>query len=463
MSVAKPDRKSRSLIVQLAAIHACIGLLALVLGTLVLHKTLTRVVWNQHQRSILASGAEVERRLRREGLPGLAHPFSPETTARFDSATGSMRYAVLDRNGALLAASPGAESALPRLEDGKPLATFQTGRDGSLAWGITQEVGTPQGSLLLQVAQDMSRSYIVLDDVPLAALEPMVAVLAAGAVLLFGANAALLILMLRPVRRAAREAERIGQAGPARLDARGMPRELRPLIVAVNGGLDRLDEALGWQRGFSEEVAHELRTPLAIILAELDLFEPSPARERLRRDVAELSRLVADLLEAAEATRVTPAYTGTFDLTELVAQTAERLALLAQRDGRTVIGPTPTEPIRVVGDRDAIARVLRNLVENALAHSPAGASVELRLKQRPGEAMVDVADHGPGVPPAERDLVFRRRWRAGDTHRMGLGLGLSIVEQIVRVHGGRVAVGDNPGGGAVFTVVLPCGVEPAAE
>jgi signal transduction histidine kinase len=455
MSDAAPERQSPSLVRELALIHAFIGLLALLLGTLVLHQTLTRVVWQQHQRAILASAAEVIQRLNREGVAGLARPFSPETSRRFDADTGSMRFAVLTPEGRLLAASPGAGPALPREEDGEPLSAYQTGQDGSLLWGITHDILTPQGPLRLQIAQDMSRSYVVLDEVPLAAIGPIVGVLAGGAVLLFGANAVLLLLMLRPLRRAAREARRIGHGGPARIGTRGMPLEIRPLIVAVNGGLDRLDEALAWQRGFSEEVAHELRTPLAIMQAELDLLDPGPTRDRLRRDIEDLSRLVGDLLDAAEAAREMPVGPGAFDLGALAAEVTARLAPLAEREGRRVVFTGAGEPAVVPGNRDAMARVLRNLVENALAHSPPGAPVEVGLRVLPsGEAALTVGDRGRGVPEAERALIFRRRWRTGDTHRRGLGLGLHIVERIVAAHGGSVEVGDNPGGGALFTVRL---------
>lgn len=457
-------RPTPSLIRELAFTHAAIGLIALVVGVLVLHQTLTHVVWQQHERAILASGEEVIARLGRDGPGGLVRPLSAETSRRFDANTGSMRFVVLSMDGRMLASSPGASPALPREDRGAPAPVFQEGEDGSPLWGVTREVTTPQGPVLLQIAQDMGRSYVVLDEVPWAALGPTVGVLAVGAVLLLGANAGLLLLMLRPIRRAAAQAARIGQGGATRLDLQDMPTEVRPLIIAVNAGLDRLDEALAWQRGFSEEVAHELRTPLAIIQAELDLLDSGAARDRLRRDVEDLSRLVGDLLEAAEAAQPVPIGTGAFDLAELSTEMAARLSSLAEREGRRIAGPLPSSPVRVRvrGDRDAIGRALRNLVENAIAHTPPGTPVEIRLEPpTAGQAVLTVADHGPGVPPAERELIFRRRWRAGDTHRRGLGLGLSIVEHIVRAHGGRIEVGDTPGGGALFTVRLPLAQEPA--
>lgn len=463
MPAARDTDDRPSLLRQLAAIHLCLGFIALVVGAIVLQTTLADVVWDQHRRSLLASGHDVMQRLRREGVDGLRRPLPPETNRRFDAATGSMRYAVLSPSGDVLAISPGAEDVLPRREEGHLAPFFRAGADGSNVWGITERLTTPRGPVTVQIAQDMDRSYVVVDDIAPAALWPILTVLAIGSLLLFGANALLLILMLRPIRRAAAEAARIGRGATARLSESGLPDEIRPMIAAVNGGLDRLDEALTWQRAFSDEVAHELRTPLAIMLAELELLDPGPARDRLQRDIEGLSQLVSDLLEAAEASRDLPIGDTPFDLVELAREAAERLSGVAERAGHAIMPPPASAPRLVRGNRDAIGRALRNLLENALAHSPPGAPVDVVLPESlADEVSVGIADHGRGVPAAERQKVFRRHWRAGDSHRPGLGLGLSIVERVVRAHNGRVEVGDTPGGGALFTITLPSAIHQPA-
>jgi len=453
-----------SLVNRLAGAYAVIGLGALITGGLILHHTLSHVVWLEHQRGILSAGRDVTERLAAEGLGGLQRPLTGESGRRFDTATGSMLFVVTDEAGETLAASPGVRGQLPRLDaTGHLPEAFQQGQDGSRLWGITRWIHTPEGRVAVQIAQDMERSYIVLDDVPAAALGPVLAVLALGVFLLFAANVGLLILLSAPIRRAAREAERIGHGGPSRLEQGELPQELLPLIQAVNGALDRLDDALEWQRGFSAEVAHELRTPLAIIQAELDLLDAGAATDRLRRDVQELAQLVSDLLDAAEAARDLPVGEGVFDLGEVVAEAARRFAPIAARGGHPLVAPAANAPVWVRGARDSIGRALRNLMENAIAHSPPGGAVTLRLAAGPGPggAVVEVADQGRGVPEAERKSVFRRHWRAGDVRRRGLGLGLSIVERIVSAHGGQVEVGDAPGGGALFSLHLPVTDAPA--
>ena len=456
MTTSARQKAPPSLFSQLVLTYAFVAVVALVLGAVVLHRTLNVVVWDEHRRGILASADGIIQRLSREGVAGLNSPLRPEEDRRFDASTGSMRYAVLGGAGGVLALSPGAAPALPRIVEGGIPASFTEGQDGSRVWGVTQRVATPNGPVHIQIAQDMERAYVVLDDVPPAALRPVLLVLAGGAAVLFGANALLLLVTLRPLRQAAAEAARIGEGGPRRLGETDLPPEVQPLIRAVNGALDRLDEALEWHRGFSAEVAHELRTPLAMILAELDLMEEGETRDRLRDDVQGLARMVSDLLEAAEAARDRPAGAEAFDLVELATDTARRLSPLAAQEGHRIVAPAGHPPVWVRGDRASVGRAVRNLVENAIAHSPMGQPVELRLAAAPaGEARLEVADHGRGVPAMERTKVFRRSWRAGDTHRRGLGLGLSIVDRIARAHGGRVTVGDNPGGGAVFTLCLP--------
>ncbi|MBE9607115.1 HAMP domain-containing histidine kinase [Acetobacteraceae bacterium H6797] len=464
-SPARPAQHARpgSLIRRLAIAYAAIGLGAVVAGAYLLHNTLLEVVWTEHQRGILAAGSEVIDRLEAEGLKGLDRPFSREEARRFDTATGSMLYVVLDETGHQLRASPGASGLLPRFgERGLPAERFQTGRRGARIWGITRWIDTPDGRVAVQIAQDMDRAYIVLDDVPEAAFGPVVWVLGLGVLLLFLINLGLVLLLLRPLRRAVREAEQIGHGSPGRLDRGGMPREVTPLIDAVNGALDRLDEALAWQRGFSAEVAHELRTPLALLHAELELLDSGEVTSRLRRDVEQLAELITDLLEAAAAAQEQPLRDGTFDLTLLAAETARRFSAVAEREGHMVRLELPEEPIPLRGEGESIGRALRNLLENAVSHSPAGAPVTLRVAREGAQALVEIADQGKGIAEADLPNLFRRHWRAGDSRRRGLGLGLSIVARIVTAHGGTVTAYNAESGGGVFRIMLPA-AEPAAH
>jgi signal transduction histidine kinase len=112
----------------------------------------------------------------------------------------------------------------------------------------------------------------------------------------------------------------------------------------------------------------------------------------------------------------------------------------------------PPLPVLVRGNADAIADAVRNLVANGVHHSPTGGEVSVEVSQ---DGVVSVADRGPGVPEADRQRIFERFWRAQSAARQGVGLGLSIVAEIAKAHGGSIEVADRPGGGALFALRIP--------
>jgi len=139
------------------------------------------------------------------------------------------------------------------------------------------------------------------------------------------------------------------------------------------------------------------------------------------------------------------------DLRDTAAVIVEYLAPWAISQGRALGFDAPSEPVRVCGDADAITDALRNLIENAVAHAPPETEVTVAVST---DAAVSVSDRGPGVARADRAHVFERFWRGRGERRAGAGLGLAIVAETARAHGGTVEVDDTPGGGAVFTLKL---------
>lgn len=260
---------------------------------------------------------------------------------------------------------------------------------------------------------------------------------------------------LKPLRALSEQASTISPGSiSVHLPHDGLPSELVPLVTAVNDALDRLAKGFEIQRQFTADAAHELRTPLSILTAGLEALPSSAEIERLRQDAERMNRLVAQLLRVARLDAQPMDLSQTVDLGEVAGGVVEHLAPWAARAGRSLAFEPAERPVPVRGNPDALSDAIRNLVENAIAHSPAGEEVIVAVD---AQGAVSVSDRGPGVPPEHREKVFERFWRSRERRSsgQGAGLGLSIVAEIARAHAGRVAVTSGPAGGACFTLSVP--------
>ncbi|WP_432512378.1 sensor histidine kinase [Kineococcus sp. SYSU DK001] len=248
--------------------------------------------------------------------------------------------------------------------------------------------------------------------------------------------------------------------------------EVARLAVTMNGMLARLEAAQGAQRRFVADASHELRSPVATLSAAAQVWSRAGGVDRVFTELvgsesARLEALVGDLLLLARADegRLAAGPRAEVDLDEVVEVEAARVRAVSGVSGGVSV-VVSTVPVRVLGDAGGLARVVRNLVDNAVRY--AGSVVELGVGREVvdgvGWAVVTVADDGPGIAAGDRERVLERfvrldgsRQRGGRDGAGGTGLGLAIVAEVVAAHGGRVVVGERAGGGASVRVLLPSG------
>jgi signal transduction histidine kinase len=257
---------------------------------------------------------------------------------------------------------------------------------------------------------------------------------------------------LAPLKQVSRVAEKIDSAtADTRLPTRYVPTELVPLVNAINLALDRLEHGLMRQREFNANAAHQLRTPLAVLSANIQTMQDKTTAAKLIYDIEQMSRIVNQLLLVARLETTSHLSNEPIDLLAIATDVATNLAPLAIASGRHLEILNGTGPILVQANAEALRAALSNLVENALCHTPPETTVSIRLTQQP---TVEVVDCGPGVPADKRDQIFERFWK-GDRNGKGAGLGLAIVKHIMTALQGSVSISDNPGGGAAFTLRFP--------
>jgi two-component system, OmpR family, sensor histidine kinase TctE len=379
---------------------------------------------------------------------------SPDLRDAYDAAAQQSVFAIRDKEGRLVEAStPELAAMVVRwpTSDTEPsyfqLSEFgPSGRDYS---GISMQLDSAAGPLSVLVAQVSGGDQLVhsilrefVFDVAWY-VPPFVAV-----ALLLAAYS--VRRSLRPLRTASGQASGIGPGSiSTRLQEADVPTEALLLVVAVNRALDRLEQGFTIQRRFTANAAHELRTPLTIITARLDSLKGNGELSALREEVARKNRLVEQLLCVARLDSVALDVSSWVDLREVAEEVVGSMAHLALATGRTIGLTGADSPVIITGDPTAIADALRNLVENALAHTAPGSEVIVEVGR---EGALTVLDSGPGIPVEDRPRIFDRFWRGKGVRTEGAGLGLAIVMEIVKAHGASIAVSDRTPRGARFDV-----------
>jgi signal transduction histidine kinase len=391
--------------------------------------------------------------LRLEGNNAIKLSLPARLAEAYSSPESEYHYAVRDENGQYLFNSGTAVSALPFLSHSQQqLYDYDPDGPGPLrVFGAALRTEIGHRTVFVQVEQTTNDpNYLrmaVVDEFITDGGWLVIPFL----LLLLVVSIWIVKRALAPIAQISALAESIGPMNAnIRLPIDQIPLEILPLVRSMNAALDHLEQGLQRQREFNANAAHQLRTPLSVLMANVDTLKDPELAKRLRTDVAQMSRIVSQLLLVARLETVSINTDEVVDLNNAAAEIASSLAPFALASGRSIELIRSAAPVVIRTSTFAVQAALSNLIENAIKHSPAGTSVRLRVTDCPS---IEVMDFGAGVPLEQRTKVFERFWR-GDTSGGGAGLGLAIVDRIMKSLHGSVSVDETPGGGALFTLVF---------
>jgi signal transduction histidine kinase len=378
----------------------------------------------------------------------------PSLRDLYSKAYGRYAYSIVNETGHVLFSSLDENHPIfPSDAHSSELTFLETrrGEDTISGASVPKEVGDRM--LWVQVAENLAHRDVLTDDIVADFFKRVGWITLPMLLLLLAIDIVIFRRALLPLLQASDQAREIS---PARIDVRlpvdFIPTEIRPLVSAVNEALDRLEQGFRVQRAFTADAAHELRTPLAVLRTRLDTLVDQRTSGALRQDVEAMCRVVGQLLDVAESDTFVVAQSERADLHAVCAEVAESVAPLAIAQGKEISVDAADEPVWVNGNADMLYRAVRNLVENALRHTPEGTAVEVAVK---ANRSVTVLDQGPGIHDDDREFLFRRFWRRDRRGAGSAGLGLSIVRRIAEAHMASIIVENRKTGGASFSLRFP--------
>ncbi|WMD22150.1 ATP-binding protein [Achromobacter seleniivolatilans] len=374
----------------------------------------------------------------------------------FDGLPKDATFRILDVTGAvLITAAPGPALTMLTARMTGPPEVGTILLDGDFEFRVaTVPIDQAHATFYVQMAQSERLTSMVRVTDSKTALQ-VVIVTCILAALVFGAAITLTLKrMLQPLLDASTAASQISARNLSeRIDAAPLPQELRPLIAAFNSALGRLETGYRVQQDFLAAAAHELKTPLALVRAEIELSD-FPARDVLLQDIDLMSRQVHQLLHLAEASETHNYVFEPWNANAVLLDVVQYLERLAERHEVRIDAPPAQTSFELVADRGALFTLLKNLIENAIHHAPPHSLVVIYWS---GQKLL-IQDEGPGIAVDTMPKIFDRFWRGKTGATEGAGLGLSICKEIALAHGWTVSAQNaSPQPGAVFTIEMPRG------
>jgi len=441
----------KSIISRIVFLHIVAILIASVLMSLALSWLLNYATNTIHNKAMQEQALAVGEHLSISPDGGLELHLPQDLLGLYSQAYGRYSYAVVDERGGVLFSSLKDRGALfPSDSRSGAIEYLEQRRDDATMSGASVRKRIENQAVWIQAGEDLTNRDVLIDDIVADFYKNVGWITLPILLVLLIADIAIFRRALRPLRQASEIAAGIGPARPGvRLPIEEIPREVRPLVSAVNQGLDRLEEGFRIQRDFTADAAHELRTPLSILRTRIDMLDDQTMRQALRQNVEGMAHIVSQLLDIAELDTIVIDPGEKADLQSVAAGVAEFVAPLALAQGKDIALSGSTEPVWVKGNPEMLGRAIRNLAENAINHTTAGSTVEFIVER---DGTVSVLDHGPGIGEGEHSLIFRRFWRRDRRKPGSTGLGLSIVQRIAELHAAVITVENRKPNGARFSL-----------
>lgn len=355
----------------------------------------------------------------------------------FDGPQRETAYRILDDAGNAAAFSSRGEEFWPAGGDllslGRGSFTFE--HEGNTFYGATEPLEHAGRTWYLQFAAS-ARFVDLLHSAAFPLVVAGVTVFGSVLFIAFGLCAYITLrYTLKPLRDLSESAAAISPRSiDARLKTEAVPAEIAPLVDSFNRALERLERGYRVQQEFLGQAAHELKTPLALIRAQIELREDGKDdHDSLLSDVEYMTRQVQQLLLLAETSEVYNYHFAEVPMQEVAREVVSFLESMAE-SAEVHLAVRAAGEVTWKADRAACFTLLKNLLENAIQHAPAGTSINVEIQ---GDT-VTVRDWGPGVDAVQLPLLFERFWRAAHRRDHGAGLGLAICQEIALAHGWRL-------------------------
>jgi signal transduction histidine kinase len=370
-----------------------------------------------------------------DGDPGADVDDDRDLKGLYESLKGEAAYRVLDAAGTVVLSSAADVTIWPESGAARRLAPgrFEFEHEGVVMVAATESVERDGRVWHVQFAVSRRFLHLVYQAFALPFTAAGVTLFSLVLLLVFGPCVYFTLrYALKPVRRVSDAAAEISPRSlHARLPTQSVPSELAPLVDSFNRVLQRVEQGYRIQQEFLATAAHELKTPLALVRAQIELSPQSAQRDVLLGDVEHMSRQVQQLLHLAEASEVQNYRPTAVDMHEVVSQAASFLQRMADAAGVRFELPEQSMSVCWMADRGALFTLVKNLLENAIQHTPAGTVVRAEVDA----TSLAIRDWGPGVPPDQMSIIFARFWRGPHRRDQGAGLGLAICQEIAQAHG----------------------------